>query len=77
MAQTILKAASVITVDPDGTRAEAVAFDTATGAILGVGSLAGLPDGRSRRVGGRDLGQGTCCSPGFVDAHSHPVFGAC
>lgn len=73
MAQAILKASVVITVDGSGTRAEAVAFDVGHGTILAVGSLAdcrtAAPDADVE-----DLGASTLL-PGFVDAHSHPVLG--
>ena len=40
MAQAILKASAIITVDGNGTRAEAVAFDVERGTVLCAGSLA-------------------------------------
>ncbi len=73
MAQAILKASAIITVDGNGTRAEAVAFDVERGTVLCAGSLAdcraAAPDAEIE-----DLGSSTLL-PGFVDAHSHPVLG--
>jgi predicted amidohydrolase YtcJ len=67
---SILKAASVITMDPASPRAEAVAFDTQTGRINLVGSLSdcqsAYPDAAVA-----DLGD-TVLMPGFVEAHNHP-----
>ena len=40
MATTILKASTIITMDEANPRAEAVAFDDATGKILAVGTVA-------------------------------------
>ena len=66
----ILKASSIITMDPANPRADAVAFDTASGKIGAVGSLADC-----RRLAPEatvtDLGE-TVVLPGFVEAHNHP-----
>jgi len=40
MTDTILKAASIITMDDENPRAEAIAFDDTTGKILAVGTVA-------------------------------------
>ncbi len=70
-AQSILTAASVITMDPSQPRAEAVAVDHDTGTILAVGSVehcrAQAPD-----AGVADLGA-QVLMPGFIQAHDHPV----
>lgn len=71
MTDTILKAASVITMNVDNPRAEAIAFDSASGVISAVGSVercqAAAPGATVD-----DLGA-TVLMPGFVEAHSHPV----
>lgn len=70
-ADLILKAATVITMDDDLPRAEAVAIDTAAGTITAVGSLlevqTAAPDAPVT-----DLGS-TVLMPGFVEPHCHPV----
>lgn len=67
----ILTASAVITMDAQGTRAQAVAVDSATGTITGIGTLADLraahPDAAVT-----DLGDAVLL-PGLIDAHSHPV----
>lgn len=67
----ILHAASIVTMNPAQPRAEAVAFDSATGAITAVGSLAqcqqAAPEAKVQ-----DLGS-TVLLPGFVEPHSHPL----
>jgi len=69
----ILTNATVITVDDDGTVAEAVAVTngtiTAVGPAAEVGALAG-PGTQVVDLGGRTV------VPGFVDAHSHVSMGA-
>ena len=71
MADIIVKASSVITVDSANPRAQAVAVDTATGLITMVGSLAdckaSAPDATIT-----DLGDSVLV-PGFVESHSHPM----
>lgn len=68
---TILKAASIITMDPAKPRAEAVVVDPDTGRILAVGTV----EECSKEAAGaavQDLGT-TVLVPGFVEAHSHPL----
>ncbi|HPY26099.1 MAG TPA: amidohydrolase family protein, partial [Mycobacterium sp.] len=67
----ILTASSIITMDPARPRAEAVAVDPDSGAILAVGSLA---ECRAAAPGAtvEDLGGGVLM-PGFIQAHDHPV----
>ncbi len=68
---SILKAASVITMDPSLPRAEALAISAQSGRITAVGSLLecrrALPDAQVR-----DLGA-TVLMPGFIQAHDHPI----
>ena len=71
MTQVILKAASIITMDPANPRAEAIAFDSTTGVIAAVGSLADCQSAAPGVVA-VDLGE-TVLMPGFVEAHSHPI----
>lgn len=70
-ADLILKASSVITMDPDRTRGEAVAIDTGAGTIAAIGSLqecqAAAPDAKVEDLGSRVL------MPGFIEPHNHPV----
>lgn len=70
-ADLILKAKSVITVDKNMSRAEAVAIDTSAGTIAAVGSLADVqkaaPDAKVQDLGSSVL------LPGFIDAHNHPL----
>ena len=70
-ADLIVTAKSVITVDKDMSRAEAVAIDSSTGKITAVGALADLqkdsPDAQVQNLGDSVI------LPGFVDAHNHPV----
>lgn len=70
----IVKAKSIITMDESAPRAEAVAIDSATGTITGVGALADL-QAANPGVAVKDLGDSVLL-PGFVDAHSHPIMGA-
>lgn len=69
--QQILRPKSVITMNPAQPRAEAVAFDTGTGRIEAVGSLAdcrkACPDADERRM------ESTVLMPGLIQAHDHPV----
>ncbi len=71
MTGVILKAASIITMDPANPRAEAIAFDATTGVITAVGTVA---DCQAAAPGAdvTDLGE-TVLMPGFVEAHSHPI----
>ncbi|MDI3285858.1 amidohydrolase family protein [Polyangium sp. 15x6] len=72
-ANLILKASTIITMDPAKPRAEAVAFDTATGVITAVGSFDEVqklaPDAKVQDLGALVL------MPGFIDPHSHPLNG--
>ena len=70
-ADTILKASSIITMDPVSPRAEAVAFDSATGVIAAVGSLAEC-QAAAPGVEPTDLGTDVLM-PGFIEAHSEPT----
>ena len=69
----ILKASSIITMDPTQPRAQAVAVDTSTGAIIAVGSLTDV-QAAAPGVTVTDLGD-TVLMPGFIDPHSHPLLG--
>jgi predicted amidohydrolase YtcJ len=72
-ADLILKATSIITMDPANPRVEAIAIDTSIGVIAIVDTLeacrAGAPDAEVH-----DLGA-TVLMPGFIDPHSHPMLG--
>lgn len=70
-ADLVLKAQSVITMDPAAPRAQAVAIDTGTGAIVAVGTLAEC-QAAAPGVTVTDLGD-TILMPGFIEAHSHPA----
>lgn len=67
----LVQAAQVVTGDPARPTAGALAVDTASGRILGVGSAAGLAERwpQATRV---DAGQATII-PGLIDAHAHMV----
>jgi len=71
MTDTILKAASIITVDDASPTAEAIAFDSGTGLITMVGTVDQC-QAVAPGVAVTDLGS-TVLMPGFVEAHSHPV----
>lgn len=73
MAITILKASSIITMDVANPRAEAIAFDDATGKILAVGTIAQCQTAAPGATV-TDLGA-TVLMPGFIEAHSHPMLG--
>ncbi|MFM8351158.1 MAG: amidohydrolase [Actinomycetales bacterium] len=73
MPTTILKAASIVTMDVANPRAEAVAFDDATGKILAVGTVAECQSA-APGTAVTDLGT-TVLMPGFIEAHSHPMLG--
>ncbi len=73
MANVILKASSVITMDESNPRAEALAFDDATGKILAVGTVAEC-QAAAPGAAVTDLGS-TVLMPGFIEAHSHPMLG--
>ena len=66
----IISAKSIITMNPDQPRAEAVAFDSETKKITAIGTLtqcqALVPDATVT-----DLSD-TVLMPGFVEPHSHP-----
>lgn len=72
-ADLIIKAKSIITVDQDMSRVEAVAIDLESGKITARGSFEelrrSLPDAQVKDIGDNIL------LPGFVDAHGHPVLG--
>ncbi len=68
---TILKAAAIITMDEATPRARAVAFDSGTGRITAIGSLAEV-QAVAPGVAVTDLGS-TVLMPGFVEPHSHPL----
>jgi predicted amidohydrolase YtcJ len=70
-ADVVLKAQSVITMDPAAPRAQAVAVDTGTGAIVAVGTLVEC-QAAAPGVTVTDLGD-TILMPGFIEAHSHPA----
>lgn len=67
----ILKASTIITMDPDRPRVEAVAVDTASGMIVAIGTLADC-QAVAPGVAATDLGD-TVLMPGFIEAHSHPM----
>lgn len=67
----IIKASSIITMDPQNPRAEAVAVDTAAGTIAAVGAFSDIQSANpSADV--KDLGN-TVLTPGLIDPHSHPA----
>lgn len=68
---TILKAAAIITMDDSNPRARALAFDSGTGRITAIGSLAEV-QATAPGVAVTDLGS-TVLMPGFVEPHSHPL----
>ncbi|MDH6532823.1 putative amidohydrolase YtcJ [Aurantimicrobium minutum] len=70
-ADLIIKASSIITMDPAVPRAEAVAVDSAAGTIVAVGSLAEV-QAANAGVSVQDLGD-TVLMPGLIDPHSHPA----
>jgi predicted amidohydrolase YtcJ len=67
----ILQAKSIITMENDLPRAEAIAIDTSTGAITAVGSLADVQAG-APAIAVTDLGTDVLM-PGFIDPHNHPA----
>ena len=69
--QSILRAASPITMNPAQPRAEALAMDMDSGAIVAVGSLAQC-QAAAPHAPVQDLGPGVLM-PGFIQAHDHPV----
>ena len=71
MTRVIVKAATIITIDPANPRAEAVVVDTDSGKVTAVGSLAQCQQ-LAPGVDVTDLGD-TVLLPGFIDPHSHPV----
>jgi predicted amidohydrolase YtcJ len=70
-ANVILKASSIITMDPSNPRSEAIAIDDITGKIVAVGSVADC-QAAAPGVAITDLGT-TVLMPGFIEAHSHPM----
>ena len=72
-ADLILKASAIITMDDANPRAEAIAIDTASGAIAAVGTVADC-QAAAPGVDVTDLGS-KVLMPGFTDAHSHPLLG--
>jgi predicted amidohydrolase YtcJ len=70
-ANVILKAASIITMNADAPRAEAVAVDDTTGVIVAVGTLSDC-QAAAPGVAVTDLGNAVLM-PGFIEAHSHPA----
>ena len=67
----IIKASSIITMDPHNPRAEAVAVDTVAGTIAAVGAFSDLQSANpSADV--KDFGK-TVLTPGLIDPHSHPA----
>lgn len=68
---TILTAASIITMDDAVPRARALAFDSTTGRITAIGSLSQVQSA-APGVAVTDLGS-TVLMPGFVEPHSHPL----
>ncbi len=71
MTHVILTAASIITMDPANPRVEAIAFDSTSGVIASVGTLAEC-QAAAPGAAVTDLGA-TVLMPGFVEAHSHPI----
>ncbi|MDA0253201.1 MAG: amidohydrolase family protein, partial [Actinobacteria bacterium] len=70
-ADTILKAATIITMDTARPRARAIAFDSTTGRITAIGSMAEV-QAAAPGVAVTELGE-TVLMPGFVEPHSHPL----
>lgn len=70
-ADTVLKAATIITMEDDAPRAEAIAIDSSTGRIVAVGCLADV-QAAAPGVAVTDLGD-TVLMPGFIEPHSHPI----
>lgn len=67
----ILQAATIITMEDDLPRAEAIAIDTSTGQITAVGSLADV-QAAAPGVPVTNLGT-SVLMPGFIDPHNHPA----
>ncbi len=70
-ADLILKASTIITMDPARPRARALAIDSATGRIAAIGSMAEV-QAVAPSAAVTDL-SGTVLMPGFVEPHSHPL----
>ena len=68
---TILRAAAIITMEEAKPRARALAFDSGTGRITAIGSLAEV-QAVAPGVPVTDMGA-TVLMPGFVEPHSHPL----
>jgi predicted amidohydrolase YtcJ len=67
----IMKASSIITMEDDRSRVEAIGIDTSTGQITAVGTLAEVQAG-APGVAVTDLGA-SVLMPGFIDPHNHPA----
>ena len=72
MSSKIIKASSIITMDPARPRAEAVTIDTDTGRITAVGSVADCQQAAGADADVTDLGDSVLL-PGFIEVHSHPL----
>jgi predicted amidohydrolase YtcJ len=72
-ANLILKALTIITMDPTAARVDAVAVDTTTGMIAAVGTVEACQQAAPAATV-QDLGT-TVLMPGFIDPHSHPLLG--
>jgi predicted amidohydrolase YtcJ len=70
-ARSILKASSIITMNPGLPRAEAVAVDVDSGSIMAIGSIETCREA-APTADVEDLGTGVLM-PGFIQAHDHPV----
>jgi predicted amidohydrolase YtcJ len=70
-ADLIIKASTIITMEDDAPRAEALAVDSSTGRITSIGSLADV-QAAAPGISVTDLGD-TVLMPGFIEPHSHPL----
>ena len=70
-ADVVLKAHTIITMDKQASRAEAVAFDSSTGVIEAIGTIEDV-QAAAPSAAVTDLGD-TVLMPGFVEPHSHPL----
>lgn len=70
-ADLIIKASTIITMEDDAPRAEAIAVDTSTGRITAIGTLADV-QAAAQGAAVKDLGT-TVLMPGFIEPHSHPL----
>ncbi|MEQ8654529.1 MAG: amidohydrolase [Kiloniellales bacterium] len=72
MSTTLFHNGTIVTLDPDGVQPEALGIKD--GRIAARGSLAEL---RSSLAGAAEVDlDGGCLLPGFIDAHSHPLWAA-